>query len=410
MFTEATASDRAFSCASRAKDKPFTKVGVPSQYVHVPKAAGSSIQMLLAYYIAIPQDIFFIVGEVQDYPVNPPGTMFAGHSPIVNSPDSKYQAKRDFYARNPLFMSTIREPMSRMISLYDYRALFNMSMCEGPLDEDGYYSRTGFLDIVFPGPSKSMCEAVAQFKLDEADAIASGVSETGLMDHFYKKRHPLVLQMAKETLYSWFVPRDDPERTYPSTTESALACAMSNALRTDILINSERYDETVLASLKYHAPYLQFDVATIQEEAGRENIVQGQRTAQILSPETIAEIQRLPTFVQDTRFYLFADKVAMAREANLMACMKQLNETDLRLMTGGTIPHYPGHHECQETCEDVLTEDEWLMIKNADCGKAPEEYPVFPGSPAGIPPYQPDNGANPGHPEIPPVMMQRRRQ
>jgi hypothetical protein len=153
-------------------------------------------------------------------------------------------------------------------------------------------------------------------------------------------------------------------------------------------------------------------------EGMRENIVAGSRGSQILTPETIAEIQRLPTFVQDTRFYLFADKVAIAREANLMACMKLLNETDLRLLTGGNTPHYPGHHECQETCDDVLTEDEWLLIKNADCGKAPIEYPVFPGSPAGIPPWDgvypdnwnSDNAANPGHSEIPPVMMQRQRQ
>merc|ERR1711865_805575 len=293
-----------------------------------------------------------------------------------------------------------------MISLYDYRALFNMSACEPPLDEDGYYSRVGFLDIMFPGPSVSMCEAVAQFKLDQIDAIASGVAEDGLMDHFYKKRHPLILQMAKETLYGWFIPRDDPERTYPSTTESALACAMSNALRTDVIVNSERYDSTVLVSLKYHAPYLKFD----PEEALKDttsNIVAGMRKTQVLSAEVDAEIRALPTFVQDTRFYLFADKVALAREANLFACMKLLNETDVRVLSGGPIPHYPGHNECQETCDDVLTEDEWLMIKMADCGKAPEEYPVFPGSPAGIPAFQPpyDPGANPGFPEIPPVMM-----
>ena len=208
---------------------------------------------------------------------------------------------------------------------------------------------------------------------------------------------------------SWFIPRDDPGRTYPSTTESAVACAMSNALRTDVLVNSERYDSTVLASLKYHAPYLKFD----PEEALKDttsNIVAGMRKTQVLSAEVDAEIRALPTFVQDTRFYLFADKVALAREANLFACMKLLNETDVRVLAGGPIPHYPGHNECQETCDDVLTEDEWLMIKMADCGKAPEEYPVFPGSPAGIPAFQPpyDPGANPGFPEIPPVMMQHR--
>jgi hypothetical protein len=276
--------------------------------------------MLLAYYVAIPQDIFLIVGEVEDYPKTPPGTIFVGHTPIVNSPATAIDAKRDFYDRNPFFMSTLRDPLERIVSLYDYHALFNMSMCEGELDEDGYYPRIGFLDIWWPGPSLSICSMDAQFKKDEADAVASGVTETGLMDHFFKARHPYVMQLVRETQYNWFIPRDDPGRTYPTTTEATLACAMKNALRTDVLINSERFDNTILPALRYHAPWLDLDA----EEVGlttKSNVVAGMRGPQQLSPESIAAIQRTPTFLADQRFYEFADKVARARELNRVACL-----------------------------------------------------------------------------------------
>ena len=117
----------------------------------------------------------------------------------------------------------------------------------------------------------------------------------------------------------------------------------------------------------------------------------------------------MPTFVQDSRFYNFADKVALAREANLFACMKAVNETELMELAGGELPAYAGAGVCRETCDDVLTEDEWLMIRNADCGKKPESYPYMGdgGPESGAPAYPGsggvDNGAVPGHPELPPV-------
>ena len=144
-FTAAATSRRGFSCASRAADRPFADDGVPTQYVHVPKAAGSTLQMLLAYYVAFPRSLLYIKGEVEDHPRTPAGTIFVGHAPIVNDPNSQYAAKRAFYARNPFFISSVREPMARMLSLYDYRAHFNLSVCTGELDEDGYYRKETFL-------------------------------------------------------------------------------------------------------------------------------------------------------------------------------------------------------------------------------------------------------------------------
>ena len=98
----------------------------------------------------------------------------------------------------------------------------------------------------------------------------------------------------------------------------------------------------------------------------------------VLSQELIEEIQRQPTYMVDERFYRFVNKVARAREANMFACMRKANETDLRILTNTTEPGYyeltPDAPECREVCEDVLTEDEWLMIKNADCGHYADEY------------------------------------
>merc|ERR1712094_33320 len=68
------------------------------------------------------------------------------------------------------------------------------------------------------------------------------------------------------------------------------------------------------------------------------------------SPESIAEIERMPSFIIDQRFYVFAEKITQAREANMYACLN-------------------GDKECSDTCDGVLTEDEYLMIKNADCGE-----------------------------------------
>ena len=356
VLTTAAKATRSFSCRSRMEDKPMSIDGVPTQYVHVPKAAGSSIQMLLLYYVAIPQDVFFVVGEVTDYPESPPGTIFVGHTPIANDPTSKIQAKRDFVARNPFYMSTFRDPLDRLISLYDYRALFNMSMCTGDLDEDGYYPRIGFLDIWFPGPSLTQCMMIEQFKKDERDAIASGVPETGLMDHFFKKRHPHVISMVTETQYNWFIPRDDPGHTYPTTSDAALACSMANVLRTDVLINADRFDETVLANLQYHAPYLGVDPngqsGSDIMEAMSSNL-HGSRAPQVVSPEVRLAIKRLPSAILDQRFYEFAEKLAVAREANMFACLN----------SNFTSP------DCKDTCDDVLTEDEYLMIANSKCGE-----------------------------------------
>jgi hypothetical protein len=391
-FTAAAASPRSFTCKSRKDDYPMSKQGVPMQYVHVPKAAGSSIQMLLAYYVAIPQDLFFIVGEVEDYPHVPPGTMFAGHNPIVNSPDSKFKAKRDFFWSNPFFMSTMRDPLPRIVSLYDYHALFNMSMCEGELDEDGYYPRVGYLDIWWPGPSVAICAMDEQFHKDEMDALASGVCETCLMDHFFKARHPYVMQLVRENQYNWFIPRDDFNKQFPTSAESALACAMANALRTDAIINADRFDDTIMPVLKYHAPHLPIEM--IEEQMGditQSNVHTDARPPQVLSPESISEIERMPSFIIDQRFYVFAEKITQAREANMYACLN-------------------GDKECSDTCDGVLTEDEYLMIKNADCGEH-NDLPITGSYDYVVPtadvlpsPYPyPEPGAVPGSPGVPPV-------
>ena len=40
------------------------------------------------------EPIYDIVGEVEDYPKTPPGTIFVGHTPIVNSPATAIDRRR----------------------------------------------------------------------------------------------------------------------------------------------------------------------------------------------------------------------------------------------------------------------------------------------------------------------------
>jgi hypothetical protein len=166
------------------------------------------------------------------------------------------------------------------------------------------------------------------------------------------------------------VPRDDPTRNYPSTTEAALGCAMKNLLSVDMVIDTDRFDQTVLASIKYHAPYVKWDLNTVIGDL-HSNVVAGTRPPQVLSEESTREITRLDPFIQDWRFYNFANKVAMARERNMFACMMETtNKTELLLMADYDIP--PHNAKCSDTCDaDVITEDEWLMIQNADCSAPP---------------------------------------
>ena len=97
---------------------------------------------------------------------------------------------------------------------------------------------------------------------------------------------------------------------------------MKNVLMTDIVLDADRFDTTVLPSLKYHAPYLNWNVSDVLIDVKKtESVVEGARASQVLSADTIAEIQRLPSFVQDRRFYNFANKIALARERNVFACL-----------------------------------------------------------------------------------------
>ena len=80
---------------------------------------------------------------------------------------------------------------------------------------------------------------------------------------------------------------------------------MANVLRTDVLINADRFDETVLANLQYHAPYLGVDP---NGQSGSDIMkamssnLHGSRAPQVVSPEVRLAIKRLPSAILDQRF------------------------------------------------------------------------------------------------------------
>lgn len=323
--------------------------------------------MLLAYQVAIRENVAFTIDDIADYPSIPAGSIMAGNSPIAFSPNSKIAAKRTFTAGNPFIMATFRDPLERLMSLFDFKSDFNISKeCSGSVDEEGYHTVVGWLNMTFPGPSLSMCALMRQYQEDQANVLKSGVKPTELLEHFIKKRHPQIMSMLKETQLSWFISRDEVQYTFPVENELSLACAMKSALRTDVLINAERLTDSVIPYLAYHAPEInnldkEYLEKSMKEDANKEK----NRGKQQLSPETLAFIRRQTSFILDSRFYAFADKISKAREKNMFACL--ISQTDGNIFetnmkntksTGGT---------CSDVCPNVLTEDEWLMIQNAQC-------------------------------------------
>jgi hypothetical protein len=349
----------------------------------MPKAADSTMERLLVDQIAVPQHIAYVKGNVEEYPFVPAGTLFLGLQPIVTS-DSPRKEQRDWVegqaSGKPFYVSAIRDPLARVASLYDYKALFNMSDCDTtPVGADGYHYRTSVdgTGTLEPFVSHEDCLLMARLQKDEADAQRLGVAPSGLLDHFWRKRHPLVRKLVlKEAQHHSMIPSSDAS-TIPTTSEVALGCAMANIMKVDMLIDIDRFDQTVLPTLKYHAPHMWAFEQNVSAVAEHLRNLQGStgnstlRPPQVLSPDTVEEIRRLPIMMHELRFYNFASKIARARERNMFACLEErMNIEHLKILASGEIPDHNG--ECRDTCGgDIITQDEWMMMNHADCRAAP---------------------------------------
>jgi hypothetical protein len=99
---------------------PGRAVGRPIQYIHVPKCGGTSVQAYLqsmadefGLKIVRNDDMFMRDGNLKPQKVYKSACIFVGHRPF--GWDNSYQT-----LSTPLYVITIREPLSLAISLFDY--------------------------------------------------------------------------------------------------------------------------------------------------------------------------------------------------------------------------------------------------------------------------------------------------
>jgi len=365
---------RDISCRSRSDDGPLQRGGVPTQYVHVPKAAGSAVQVLLRRIAKRSGVDYSDTTEpmgTSKAPVNKTGTVYGGHQPIVTG---------NFLDYNPMYITTMREPLAQLISIYDYTAGVNISEdCAGPLDNEGRH-------IVIdgqgprPGPTELFCKRHYDLVAKERRAAKEGIKPDDFFNYFYWKHNKDVRDMVNANQMQFMVPRMD--RVYsPSFNEASLGCAMKMILEMDIVTIAERID-SMEDQLAYHL-HPAYNGREDLELKFHENEM-SDRPKQVLSPETVAAVKGSASFIMDERLYAFADRVAKARGDNALACnLYRLQAGRQRILdnTDWTGVQYSANANCTSMCEDVLTENEANIIANAVCvepyGPKPEVPAIF---------------------------------
>ena len=217
------------------------------------------------------------------------GQVYIGHSPlgwcVAESP------------ARPLYIISLREPISRLVSYYDYVA------CR-PLKKNLAATREG-----------------QHLRDAEKKMEQQGIPSTEFLEHLFLANDTLVMDMVTRPPRSqmpWLLPGtcssllDDPR--------SRLSIALTNLLRCDIVVDSDRLSDQLLPQLWYHAPQTRY-LESVKHSNGRK------RLKQVLSNATVAkmlEARRSMNSIDgidaDIILYDFAKRVARAREDRARAC------------------------------------------------------------------------------------------
>jgi len=282
-----------FDCAPRVRDAPFDKGGAPVQYIDTQHAGVTEVWDILK---AIGKSLHDKTASHAGWVLDPPGCkavkgslhtgkVYTGHAPLgwcaAQSPV------------RPLYIISLREPVSRLVSTYDFVATSPRSK-----------SVAGHLHD-------------AEKRLEQ-----QGTRSTEFLEHLFLANDTEVSQMVALSQVSWLLPGDcsallvDPR--------SRLAVALKNLLRCDIVVDPDRLRDSLFAQLWYHAPQTEFLKTEFLKESKHANVPL--RSKQVLSDATIEKMlqRRSSSAVDGTDadliLYSFAQRVARAREHRARAC------------------------------------------------------------------------------------------
>ena len=285
-----------FDCASRVKDRPFRKGGAPVQYIHVPKAGGTTIQSMLkkmgrmlgyhSHTVNGPANCKAVRGSFGA------GQVYMGHQPlgwcVAESP------------ARPLYIVSLREPIARMVSLYDYMATF-----------------TG------KGGRPAFQKGVQRMRDAEREMEGRGIPRTGFLEHLLVGGTPQP-GVTKGNQMRWLLPgqcsspRDGPRLE----SRSRLATALTNLLRCDVVVDSDQLSSQLLPQLWYHAPQTQYLRLIKHANAAHrpKQVLSNTTITKILEARRVDEGLAIDGVDGDLILYDFARRVARAREDRARAC------------------------------------------------------------------------------------------
>lgn len=254
-----------FSCDSRRDEMPLLAGGVASQYIHVPKTGGTTIQVSLHRHLvnnsfAKSQGVTWACRSIEAEA----GVYYYGHAPIGWC--STLSA-----AVRPFYIVSVREPFSKMISLYDYYATYG-SVC--------------------PHCTTTFNHEVAHIHSIEKEVHGD---RRIVFERLLAANDTVAWEVANQTQFNYLIPLACAEQT--------LAHATHNLLKCDIVVTTENLKKQFMTQLLYHAPYMS-DFKFVSTNKAK-------RPKQILSQDIR---DRLSSVAQiDIDFYDIARQVADIR-------------------------------------------------------------------------------------------------
>eukprot|EP00634_Sargassococcus_sp_CCMP2135_P014424 CAMPEP_0198659516 /NCGR_PEP_ID=MMETSP1467-20131203/32317_1 /TAXON_ID=1462469 /ORGANISM="unid. sp., Strain CCMP2135" /LENGTH=315 /DNA_ID=CAMNT_0044395871 /DNA_START=88 /DNA_END=1035 /DNA_ORIENTATION=+ len=251
----------------------------PVQYIHIPKAGGTTVQASLRQAISrfgrslyVTNAFSRTTGCHKDRDMAQ-GQYYAGHSSIGFF-------SKTFRKMSPIYIVVTREPIALMVSLYDFIATYASA------------SRADFTKLVH------------EYR-DREDGLAKeGVQPDMFLDTLLQRNLDFV-----NDFRGFYVPCDCDHSDPSNLTTSA----MHNLLRVDVVVVLEEFGLFV-PQIEHHLPWLRpFTVGHSHNKA--------RRPPQQISQETLGAFMRSERYETQARLYQFAKTVARARAEYATACL-----------------------------------------------------------------------------------------
>jgi len=288
-------------CTSRAADAPFTPRGPAVEYIHVPKAGGTSVQHMLQAMASQnnvshhQRDFEYSLASENTLDR---GAIYDGQEPLGWG-----------HAPTPGAFTAVswrRDHLSLILSLYNYKVRSRQPMGLILQERESELRKSGIMDA-------HMFDALLRRNDPGAMGIANASSSLFLVPTscYHTSHDPRALGDFRD------------HRTGAAKMQEALhAVMLQNLVAIDVVAVTEDLDNQLLSQLRWHAPLAR--LAPIGHENANTNAKTGalSRPVQVLSSAVRSILAQHPTFQREEWLCDFAARVAYSRSAHAASCIK----------------------------------------------------------------------------------------